>query len=95
MPYNQCENQAVRMSAAATALPPPSSSSSSRFLPNPNGVPAVETEHEFSNLLCISYDSHAPVPEYKAPDHSYGESFPGKQRSSTQLTLFSVGVKRG
>ena len=75
------------MSATATTTLP--------FAPKPEGPPTVETERAFQKLLRINYDVHHPAPEYTPPDHSYGASFPGKQRPSTQLTLFSVGVKRG
>jgi hypothetical protein len=30
--------------------------------------------------------------EYVAPDHAYGESFPGKQAPTVQLSLFDAGV---
>jgi hypothetical protein len=78
------------MSAAATASPPPPAQPA----PKPNGASTVATGHAFQKLLRINYDVHHPAPEYKPPDHSWGESFPGKQKPSTQLTLFSVGVKR-
>jgi len=32
------------------------------------------------------------VREYVAPDHSYGESFPGKQAPTVQLSLFDAGL---
>ena len=31
---------------------------------------------------------------YVAPDHSWGEKFPGRQAPTEQLTLFSVGFAR-
>ncbi len=34
------------------------------------------------------------VREYVAPDHSWGEKFPGKQSPTLQLSLFEAGVKR-
>lgn len=71
--------------ATATTLPP---------TPKPDGAPAVAAERAFRKLLRINFDAHEPVRAYTPPDHSYGESFPGKQRPSTQLTLFSVGVKK-
>lgn len=84
------------MSAAATAALPSASPSSSpaRHSSKPDGAPAVAAERAFQKLLQINYDVHHPVPVYTPPDHSWGEKFPGKQRSSTQLTLFSVGVKK-
>ena len=33
------------------------------------------------------------VLEYVAPDHTYGESWPGKQAPTVQLSLFDAGVK--
>jgi len=45
-------------------------------------------------LLQINFDRNHPAPEYQPPDHSWGASFPGKQKPSTQLTLFAVGVKK-
>lgn len=30
--------------------------------------------------------------EYTAPDHSFGETFPGKQPPTIQLSLFDAGV---
>ena len=76
--------RAVLMSAAAAASPSPPSR------PSPKPDPA----RTFQKLLRINYDVHNPAPEYRPPDHSYGETWPGKQRPSTQLTLFSVGVKK-
>ena len=32
--------------------------------------------------------------EYVVPDHSYGESFPGRQPPTTQLSLFETGFRR-
>ena len=32
------------------------------------------------------------VGEYQVPDHSVGESFPGRQPSTVQLSLFDAGV---
>ena len=78
------------MSAAATASPSPPSQPS----PKPTTAHAAVAERAFQKLLRINYDVHNPAPEYTPPDHSWGESFPGKQRPSTQLTLFSVGVKK-
>jgi len=34
------------------------------------------------------------VGEYVEPDHAAGESFPGPQPSTTQLSLFETGFKR-
>ena len=34
------------------------------------------------------------VREYLPPDHRWGESFPGKQSPTVQLSLFEAGVKR-
>ena len=34
------------------------------------------------------------VAEYVEPDHAAGESFPGPQPSTTQLSLFETGFKR-
>ena len=34
------------------------------------------------------------VREYVAPDHAPGEQFPGKQLSTSQLSLFETGFKR-
>ena len=45
-------------------------------------------------MLQINFDRRHPAPEYQPPDHSWGDSFPGKQKPSTQLTLFAVGVKK-
>ena len=74
----------VFMSAAATASPSPPSRPPSN----------ADTARAFQKLLRINYDVRQPAPEYTPPDHSYGETWPGKQRPSTQLTLFSVGVKK-
>jgi len=79
------------MSAAATASPLPPA----RRCPKPTSTPAAATERAFQKLLRINYDVQHPAPEYTPPDHSWGETWPGRQRPSTQLTLFSVGVKRG
>jgi hypothetical protein len=78
------------MSAAATA----SALAPSRIPPKPTTTPAAATERAFEKLLRINYDAQHPAPEYRPTDHSWGETWPGKQRPSTQLTLFSVGVKR-
>ena len=32
------------------------------------------------------------VREFVPPDHTYGESFPGRQAPTTQLSLFEAGV---
>ena len=32
------------------------------------------------------------VREFVPPDHTYGESFPGRQPATTQLSLFEAGV---
>ena len=32
------------------------------------------------------------VMEFVPPDHTYGESFPGRQTPTTQLSLFESGV---
>ena len=34
------------------------------------------------------------VQDYVRPDHSWGESFPGKQPATQQLSLFETGVKK-
>ena len=34
------------------------------------------------------------VHEYVPPDHRWGESFPGKQPPTQQLSLFEAGVKK-
>jgi len=34
------------------------------------------------------------VKEYVPPDHRWGESFPGKQPATQQLSLFEAGVKK-
>jgi len=34
------------------------------------------------------------VGEYVEPDHATGECFPGRQTSTTQLSLFETGFKR-
>ena len=34
------------------------------------------------------------VQPYVIPDHSYGESFPGRQPPTTQLSLFETGFRR-
>ena len=34
------------------------------------------------------------VQEYVPPDHRWGESFPGKQPPTQQLSLFEAGVKK-
>ena len=34
------------------------------------------------------------VGDYVEPDHAAGESFPGPQPSTTQLSLFETGFKR-
>jgi len=34
------------------------------------------------------------VGNYVSPDHQWGESFPGRQPSTTQLSLFETGFKR-
>ena len=34
------------------------------------------------------------VGDYVSPDHQWGESFPGRQPSTTQLSLFETGFKR-
>ena len=34
------------------------------------------------------------VQPYVIPDHSWGENFPGRQPSTTQLSLFETGFKR-
>ena len=34
------------------------------------------------------------VGDYVIPDHTNGESFPGRQPSTTQLSLFETGFKR-
>lgn len=34
------------------------------------------------------------VSDYVSPDHQWGESFPGRQPATTQLSLFETGFKR-
>lgn len=34
------------------------------------------------------------VSKYVSPDHQWGERFPGRQPSTTQLSLFETGFKR-
>lgn len=90
-PVEFCKRVAP-MSTAATASPPPPLPP--RPPPKPDAARTAVNERAFQKLLRINYDVHHPAPEYKPPDHSWGERFPGKQKPSTQLTLFSVGLKR-
>ena len=44
-------------------------------------------------VLVVDFETIAK--EYVEPDHRFGESFPGAQAPTQQLTLFSVGFSKG
>ena len=60
----------------------------------PPPTPIMTSKLTRSRSLEVHVDSNKDAREYEAPDHTLGETWPGKQRPSTQLSLFSVGVKR-
>ena len=73
------------------ALPPRLPASD--LLPSPTSSPEATrpppSTDGFSQLAL-----KGQVCEYVAPDHRWGESFPGKQSPTLQLSLFEAGVKR-
>ena len=72
---------APRFPVAALLPSPPDSPQATRPPPPPTDG--------FSQLAL-----KGQVRAYVPPDHRWGESFPGKQSPTLQLSLFEAGVKR-
>ena len=75
--------------AAATARA--SSTASISLLPSPpDSPPPMRPRPPADGFSQLSLKGK--VRAYVQPDHSWGESFPGKQSPTTQLSLFESGV---
>ena len=66
---------------------PPSSPPATR---PPTSPPSPPPQHDGLLQLALK----GVVQDYVRPDHSWGESFPGKQPATQQLSLFETGVKK-
>ena len=69
-----------------TPSPPMSRSSSPERPPRDAATP------RFAQLDLITNDRTARV--YVVPDHTWGETWPGRQKPTKQLSLFESGFKR-
>lgn len=69
-----------------TPSPPMSRSASPERPPRDVATP------RFAQLDLITNDRTARV--YVVPDHTYGETWPGRQRPTKQLSLFESGVAK-
>jgi len=74
------------MRRSLTPSPPMSRSAS------PERPPRDVTTPRFAQLDLITKDRTARV--YVVPDHTWGEQFPGRQKSTKQLSLFESGVAK-
>ena len=52
---------------------------------------STDTKGVSLKLKMLQVDTRSTADEYTAPDHSLGESFPGKQCPHKQLSLFQSG----
>ena len=63
------------------------------LLPSPpNSPPATRPPPPSDGFLQLALKGE--VRPFVTPDHSWGESFPGKQPPTQQLSLFDAGVKK-
>ncbi len=56
-------------------------------------MPSEQPERKASAAPVLEQQAlRGKVREFVPPDHTYGESFPGRQTPTTQLSLFEAGV---